>query len=111
MNGVKLFYLIFISLFIQSTGHASPEQPFPLGNWRGVFTIRPSVEVPFNFEIDLAKNGKPAAFFLNSDERFEAGAVTQLGDSLFIALDQFDNELAFRVDQGRLTGVLRRQDR
>jgi peroxiredoxin len=82
-----------------------------LGPWRGVFEIRPGVEVPFNFEIRKATGGQPEAFFRNGEESFEGGRITQTADSFFIALDQFDNELAFPIGQGALTGSLRRQDK
>lgn len=81
------------------------------GSWRGVFEIKPGVEVPINFEITKAKGGGLEAYFLNAEERFYGGPVTQTGDSLFIALDEFDNELAFGIDGKTLAGVLRRQDK
>lgn len=86
------------------------DKPFPLGGWRGAFKIRNDLEVPFNFRIDeSAKQVK--AWLLNAEEEFEAGAVVQTDDSLFITLEQFDNELAFKIDGDQLTGVLRRLDK
>jgi peroxiredoxin len=76
------------------------------GKWRGEFTIQDTVKVPFNFEI--SESGK--VFLLNADERFESGNIRTKGDSLFIPLDQFDNELAFRISGKQLQGVLRKQD-
>ena len=85
--------------------------PFsPLGSWRAVFHTRPEVEVPVNFQIRATKGGDPEAWFLNADEQFDGGRVKVTEDSLFIFLDQFDNELAFRIAEGKLTGVLKRQD-
>lgn len=86
------------------------KKPFPQGGWRGSFAIRNDIEVPFNFEID-EQAGKVKAWLLNAEERFEAGAVQQTGDSLFITLDQFDNELAFKIEGEHLKGVLRKQDK
>lgn len=77
------------------------------GAWRGVFLLRPGVEVPFNLEI--RSDGK--AYLHNGDEWFEGGAVRQTDDSLFIGLDQFDNELAFPIAAGSLNGVFRHQDK
>jgi len=68
------------------------------------------VEAPFLFEVKEAP-GRPIVYFLNAEERFEGGRLKITGDSLFILLDPFDNELAFRIDQHVLTGVLRRQDK
>lgn len=76
------------------------------GKWRGEFTIQDTVKVPFNFEID--KKGK--VFLLNADERFESGSIRIKDDSLFIPLDQFDNEFAFKINNDDLQGVLRKQD-
>jgi peroxiredoxin len=82
-----------------------------LGSWRGLFELRPGVEVPFNFDIRTDKSGKLKAFFKNGSESFEGGTVKQTADSLFIFLDQFDNELAFKIGEGALTGTFSKQDR
>lgn len=95
-------------------GQSNPQTKAPfsaLGSWRGVFELRPGVEVPFNFEVRADKSGSPKAFFRNGEEWFQGGPVRQTADSLFISLDQFDNELAFSIGQGALTGTLRKQDR
>src|ERR1700761_4239366 len=76
-----------------------------LGSWRGTFELRPGVEVPFNFDIKADKSGRLKAYFKNGTESFEGGPVTQTTDSLFILLDQFDNELAFKIGEGPLTGT------
>jgi peroxiredoxin len=90
---------------------AQAKKPFSaLGAWRGVFQLRPGVEVPFNFVVKADKNGTVKAWFLNAGESFEGGRVRQTVDSFFISLDQFDNELAFPIGEGALPGVLRRQD-
>ena len=92
---------------------AKPAQqpPFsPIGSWRAVFQVRPGVEVPVNFQIRATRGGDPEAYFLNAEEQFDGGRVKLAGDSLFIFLDQFDNELAFRITEGKLAGVLKRQD-
>jgi thiol-disulfide isomerase/thioredoxin len=76
------------------------------GTWRGEFIIRGNVHVPFNFQIN--KDG--TVYLLNAEEKFQTGKINVQKDSLFIALDQFDNELAFRIKNNRLEGVLRKQD-
>lgn len=77
------------------------------GAWRGEFTIQDTIKVPFNFEID--ESGK--VILLNADERFQSGTVTIKKDSLFIPLDQFDNELALRIHKnGELSGRLEKQN-
>jgi len=79
------------------------------GIWRGVFNLKPGVDVPFNFEIKN-KNGQPYLSFLNANESFDGGFVKQKGDSLWINLDQFDNVLAFKIQKDSLVGVLKKQD-
>ncbi|MHA4807489.1 redoxin domain-containing protein [Flavitalea flava] len=87
------------------------KSPFsPIGNWRLLFQVRPDVEVPVSFDIRATDGGVQKAFFHNADERFEGGRVRQTADSLFIFLDQFDNELAFQIRDNALVGVLKKQD-
>jgi peroxiredoxin len=77
------------------------------GEWRGEFIIQDTIKVPFNFEID--ENGK--VLLLNADERFQSGTIRMAKDSLYIPLDQFDNELALRIHKnGDLSGSLRKQN-
>lgn len=76
------------------------------GSWRGEFTIRDSIRVPFNFTID--PNGKVT--LLNGEEKYEAGTIRPGKDSLLLPLDQFDNEISFKFSTGTLTGILRKQD-
>lgn len=79
------------------------------GNWRGVFTLKPGVEVPFNF-IVREEGSTLKAFLVNGEERFPTGDIRIVGDSIVIPFPLFDNELAFKVEENILTGVLRRQD-
>lgn len=81
-----------------------------IGNWRGVFKIKPGVEIPFNFEISKKDANQLNLVFLNSEEHFDGGLATQVGDSLFVKLNQFDNEFAFQIEGDSLIGVLRKQD-
>jgi len=82
----------------------------PEGTWRGVFHNANGTDVPFNFEIK-GKNIANAKFYLiNGEEHFEAGQPVQKGDSLFVPFDQFDNELALKISEDKLTGVLRKKN-
>jgi peroxiredoxin len=101
---VALFSLITLS----TAAVANPIDRI-LGKWRGEFQLRPGVLVPFNFEV-ANKAKTTVVYFVNADERFEGGTIRQNKDSVFIALDQFDNELAFKIDGTVLSGVLRKQD-
>ncbi|QIL42241.1 TlpA family protein disulfide reductase [Pedobacter sp. HDW13] len=79
-----------------------------LGSWRGVAKVKEGLEIPFNFDIN-EKNGQQKLYFRNAEESFEGGLVKQTADSLFVKLDQFDNELAFAITGDQLTGTLRKQ--
>ncbi|KRT14471.1 hypothetical protein ASU31_19460 [Pedobacter ginsenosidimutans] len=81
-----------------------------LGSWRGIAKVKEGLEIPFNFEIS-EKSGQQKLYFRNAEESFEGGLVKQTTDSLFVKLDQFDNELAFAIDGDQLTGALRKQDK
>jgi peroxiredoxin len=81
----------------------------PEGTWRGVFHNPNGTDIPFNFEIK-GKDINTAKFYLiNGEEHFEAGRPVQRGDSLFVPFDQFDNELALKIGDDKLTGVLRKK--
>ncbi|SES02799.1 Peroxiredoxin [Pedobacter rhizosphaerae] len=82
----------------------------PKGLWRASFEIKPGTEVPINFEIGSKKNGGLGITFINAEERFDGGNVTQSADSVIAKLDQFDNELALKVQGDSLVGFLRKQD-
>ena len=105
---MNIFFISLLSIIGISFSPGNVMPPIH-GKWRGEFEIRPGVKVPFNFEFASGKNKKSVIYFLNGDERFEGGNVRQVEDSVFAALDQFDNELAFKLDGDRLTGTLRRQ--
>ncbi len=98
---------------LSKTGKVShPASPFsPFGKWRGIFRLRDSLEVPFIFEIDGTNSENTKVYFINAEEKFEAGTLKQTKDSLFIFINQFENELAFKIENNLLSGVLRRQDR
>ncbi len=76
------------------------------GIWRGEFLLQQSFKAPFIFEID--KNNE--VILINGEERFNTGKLTVRKDSVFIPLDQFDNELAFVKKKNILKGVLRKQE-
>ena len=81
-----------------------------IGNWRGVAKVKEGLEIPFNFEI-IEKDGQQKLYFRNAEESFEGGLVKQTADSLFVKIDEFDNELAFAITGDQLTGSLRKQDK
>ncbi len=97
---------MFLCLSIISVNYAQNGAGDLSGRYRGVFLIRDSTEVPFNFEI----RNDQKVFFINSTEFFETGKATLVGDSVLIPIDQFDNILVFKKQNNNLKGVLRKQD-
>ncbi|WP_184549457.1 peroxiredoxin family protein [Mucilaginibacter sp. FT3.2] len=106
----RLTSFLFFTLAVGVTA-ASAQSFIAEGPWRGVFHQANGTEVPFNFEV----KGKTAAtaklYLVNGPERFVASGITTKGDSLFVAFDQFDNELALQVNDKKLSGVLRKKDK
>ncbi len=100
--------ILFVLLHILPLNAQSRFTSF--GKWRGVFLIREGVEVPFNFDIQGKSIKDAKVYFLNAAEKFDGGTLASRNDSLFITLDQFDNELAFKINNHTLEGVLRKQD-
>lgn len=102
---VPVFLLVVSLVFISCAVFAQSNRLE--GKWRGEFTIRDNIKVPFNFEI----NDSGLVTLINGQERFESGKLSLKKDSVFIPLDQFDNELAMRLSGKKMTGVLRKQDK
>lgn len=95
-----------LAAFAPSCVQAQPKTSPAEGTWLGWFTLRDSVQSPFRFEID----GDGSVHFLNAQERFYSGKAATQGDSIFIPLDQFDNELRLQIKGDRMKGLWRRQD-
>ena len=98
--------ILFTVLLTSLCASAQTRLKHLAGKWRGEFIIRQNLPVPFNFEI----TPEGLVYLLNADERFETGKIDIRKDSLFISLDQFDNELALKVGNNKLHGELRKQD-
>ena len=98
--------LLFIIILAAFTSRGQVALKNIAGKWRGEFFLGENLIVPFNFEID----SKGMVYLINAEERFKTSPVVINNDSVFITLDQFDNELAFNLQKNVLTGVLRKQD-
>jgi thiol-disulfide isomerase/thioredoxin len=108
MKPGRFFSATLLFILLLAAGHLSSQVALKniTGKWRGEFFLGENLVVPFNFEIDA----KGMVYLLNAEERFRTSPIIIRGDSLFIPLDQFDNELAFHFQQNVMTGVLRKQD-
>jgi hypothetical protein len=103
----KINLLLLLSL---STTASFGQSFIAEGPWRGVFHQPNGTDVPFNFEVKGKTAQSARVFLLNGGEHFATSGVTQKGDSVFIAFDQFDNELALKTGDKKLSGVLRKKD-
>ncbi|TDO20782.1 peroxiredoxin family protein [Pedobacter duraquae] len=108
MNIHRLLFLLVV--LFTSVVQAQTKSFIPEGSWRGVFDQADGTKVPFNFEVEGKSAAHAKIYLLNGGERFEGGRFRQAGDSLFISFDQFDNEFALKIENEKLTGVLRKKD-
>src|SRR5215217_360770 len=100
-----------LSFIIGSLTLSAQSQSFiNQGPWRGVFKQPDGTAIPFNFEVKGNNLQTAKVYLVNGPERFATSGIAQKGDSLFIAFDQFDNELALRISDKKLTGLLRKKD-
>jgi thiol-disulfide isomerase/thioredoxin len=114
LYAVPVAFFLFAGMYSYAQGTSKNTKPYLTGtesNWRGVFHLSNGLEVPFNFSIKPNKSGNSRIYLRNADEKFDGGSVTQKDDSVFVALNQFDNEMAFVLENNTLKGELRRQDR
>lgn len=96
------FQTAFLSLL--ALGAAAQTPVVRDGHYRGVFQLAEGHEAPFQF--DLKGN---TAFLLNAGERLELKSVRTAGDSVFIPIDLYDNELAAKINKdGVWKGTLRK---
>ena len=102
----KINLLLFLSL---ASTLLKAQSFIAEGPWRGVFHQANGTDVPFNFEVKGKMAITAKVFLINGPERFATSGVTQKGDSVFIAFDQFDNELALKIGDKKLSGLLRRK--
>ncbi|MET0463659.1 MAG: TlpA disulfide reductase family protein [Chitinophagaceae bacterium] len=107
---MKKSVLVFFIGLIAASPSLIAQTFSPFGKWRGVFQLRDGIEAPFNFEITGKSVTDAKVFFINAAERFDGGRLKKERDSLYISLDQFDNELAFKINGNKLDGVLRKID-
>ena len=108
---MKTLRLYTLSSFVLLASTSVEAQSFiPEGTWRGVFHQYNGTEVPFNFEVKGKTAATAKVYLINGPEHFATSGITQKGDSVFIAFDQFDNELALKIGDKKLSGVLRKKD-
>ena len=107
---VKKWTILFCFLF--SCIHGFSQQHVDLiGQWRGSFPLNNGNEIPFIFEIVVTGKNDTTLFFINAKEKYKGGKVYSKKDSIHIALDQFDKEMALSINKDQtLSGYWRKQN-
>ena len=83
-----------------------------LGKWRGAFPLNNGQEIPFEFELSTNKKKDTILYFINGIEKYIGGKVKINKDTLYVSIDQFDNEMALGINKDQsLTGFWRKQNR
>jgi peroxiredoxin len=112
VKNVKLLLFILTALVSLPGFAQAPKDINSLfGNWRAVFHVKDSLDIPFIFEITGTDAQNANIYFINGAEHFYGGKLSFQGDSIFFPIDQFDNLLAFKKDGNNLSGFLKRQDK
>ncbi len=107
---VKNWALLFCVLFSCFNGY-SQQYVDLIGQWRGSFPLQNGNEIPFNFEIVVTGKNETTLFFINATEKYKGGKVYSKKDSIYIALDQFDKEMALSINKDQtLSGYWRKQN-
>ncbi len=102
-NGLR--FLILVLVFASNFSCQPLVKPLEEGLWRGVFTL-PANEIPFLFEV----KGNPALgtsiVLINGSDRFELKNITYQHDSIFIALELYDEVIQAKISDHSLSGNL-----
>jgi thiol-disulfide isomerase/thioredoxin len=88
-----------ISLLFLSCGKSN-KTDLKQGAWRGVLLIdkeNPSVELPFNFTFEKSSEGKGKIVITNADEKITTDEISFSGDSIFIKMPVFKDEIRAKV--------------
>lgn len=106
---LSIVVLVGILFSDQSFALAPNTNPI-LGKWRGTFIGFNNTEIPFIFEIKFS-NKQTSLYFINGTETYYGGKLAYKGDSILVALDQFDKEFAFSLNKNaQLVGYWRKQN-
>lgn len=103
--------LIVISAFIGTVIMANAQHPVSIvGKWRGSLIGFNNALIPFNFEF-VATKKDTTLYFINGKELYYGGKLIRKNDSIMVAINQFDTELALSVQKNStLLGFWRKQN-
>ncbi len=102
--------LIVSFLFVSKIGFSQQSLEL-IGQWRGSFPLSNGNEIPFSFEINKSGKIDTTLYFINGSEKYIGGKVFRKKDTVYVDLEQFDNELALGINKDQsLTGYWRKQN-
>lgn len=93
-----IYILLFISLLISSCGKQSPN--VTKGFWRGNIQLNDvpaESQMPFLFTWNKVSEGKDEITIINAEEKISVTEITYTGDSVFIKLPVFKDEIKARI--------------
>jgi thiol-disulfide isomerase/thioredoxin len=99
-------FIIAGLLFLATASCKQADEPVRLktGTWRAAIDIQ-GQELPFNFQVDVDKQGGYDIYLINAEERLLLDEVTLDKDSVTIALHIFDADIRAKVTGDSLHGV------
>ena len=100
MKKFHLLTLLLAGLFFFSCGSKNHLTP---GIWRAVLLTEQSVEIPFNFALELSPTDT-LLYIITGADRYKVKDIKMVGDSLFIDLPLFSARFALLLENGRLNG-------
>ncbi|MCL2727704.1 MAG: TlpA family protein disulfide reductase [Bacteroidales bacterium] len=81
----------------------APKNTLAPGIWRAVLLTEHSVEIPFNFDLQLSPTDTLIHIITGSD-RYKVTDIRMVGDSMFINMPLFSARFALQLEKGALHG-------
>ena len=100
MKKNAIFTLLAALLILSSCGQKNVLTP---GTWRAVLLTEHSVEIPFNFDLELSATDT-IIYIITGSDRYKVTDIKMVGDSLFINMPLFSAKFALLLENGTLNG-------
>ncbi|MCL2501658.1 MAG: TlpA family protein disulfide reductase [Bacteroidales bacterium] len=96
----RILILCTTGLLFVSCGNNNVLTP---GIWRAALLTEHSVEIPFNFELELSP-ADTLMYIITGTDRYKVKDISMVGDSMFINLPLFSAKFALLLENGALNG-------
>ena len=100
MKKISLFLLLIAGFLFLSCGKKNVLTP---GIWRATLLTEHSVEIPFNFDLELLPSDT-LMYIITGSDRYKVTDIKMVGDSMFINLPLFSAKFALLLENGTLHG-------